>query len=120
MAHPIDVHVGDKLRQRRWMAGITQQQLGDSVGTKFQQIQKYESGANRISASRLWDIANALDVPVSFFFEGLDGQIAETSEATATTLNDKEAISLVRVYSGIPEEQRRKLLDLARLLGDVA
>ena len=77
MTHPVDVHVGQKVRQRRWMVGMTQQQLGDSVGIKFQQIQKFESGTNRISASRMWDIAAALRVPVSFFFEGLEGQVAD-------------------------------------------
>jgi transcriptional regulator with XRE-family HTH domain len=120
MAHPVDVHVGDKLRQRRWMTGLTQQQLGESVGIRFQQIQKYENAANRVSASRLWDIATALDVPISFFFEGIDGQVADTGEARAGVLSDKEAINLVRVYGAIPKEQRRKLLDLARILSDVA
>ncbi|MEO0761638.1 MAG: helix-turn-helix transcriptional regulator, partial [Pseudomonadota bacterium] len=71
MSHPVDVHVGQRVRQRRWMMGMTQQQLAEKVGIKFQQIQKYETGANRISASRLWDVAAALDVQVSFFFEGL-------------------------------------------------
>ena len=71
MAHPVDVHVGKRIRQRRWLTGMTQQQLAQSVGIKFQQIQKYETGANRVSASRLWDIASALDVPVTFFFDGV-------------------------------------------------
>jgi hypothetical protein len=75
---------------------------------------------NRISASRLWDIATALDVPVSFFFEGIDGQVADAGEAKASVLSDKEAINLVRVYRAIPKQQRRKLLDLARILSDVA
>ena len=79
MTHPVDVHVGQKVRQRRWMVGMTQQQLGDSVGIKFQQIQKFESGTNRISASRMWDIAATLRVPVSFFFEGLESQLADTA-----------------------------------------
>ena len=74
MKHPVDVHVGKRVRHRRWMLGVTQQQLAEQVGIKFQQIQKYETGMNRISASRLWDIAEALDAPVSFFFEGIDGQ----------------------------------------------
>lgn len=120
MTHAVDIHVGDKLRQRRWMTGLTQQQLGESVGIRFQQIQKYENGVNRISASRLWDIATALDVPVSFFFEGIDGQVADAGEAKASVLSDKEAINLVRVYRAIPKQQRRKLLDLARILSDVA
>ena len=72
MKHPVDAHVGKRVRHRRWMMGMTQQQLGDLVGIKFQQIQKYETGMNRISASRLWDIAKSLEVPISYFFEGLD------------------------------------------------
>lgn len=68
MAHPVDVNVGKRIRHRRWLVGMTQQQLAEQVGIKFQQIQKYETGANRVSASRLWDISEALDVPVSFFF----------------------------------------------------
>ena len=64
MKHEVDVHVGTRIRHRRWLIGMTQQQLADQVGIKFQQIQKYETGANRVSASRLWDIARALDVPI--------------------------------------------------------
>ena len=74
MTHPVDVHVGKRIRHRRWLVGMTQQQLAEQVGIKFQQIQKYETGANRVSASRLWDIADALEVPVSFFFEGIDAE----------------------------------------------
>ena len=99
---------------------MTQQQLGDKVGIKFQQIQKYETGANRISASRLWDIAAVMEVPVSFFFEGLDGQAPDTGEARGDILTDKEAIELLRAYYGIPENQRRRLFDLARVLGQAA
>ena len=73
MAHPVDVYVGQRVRQRRWMVGMTQQQLGDNVGIKFQQIQKYETGTNQISAKRMWDIAAVMEVPVSFFFEGIGG-----------------------------------------------
>ena len=72
MKHPVDVHVGKRIRHRRWLLDTTQQQLADQVGIKFQQIQKYETGANRVSASRLWDIAAALGVPVSFFFEDME------------------------------------------------
>ncbi len=69
MAHPVDKHVGKRLRQRRWLVGMTQQQLAEHVGIKFQQIQKYETGVNRVSASRLWDIARTLDVSINFFFD---------------------------------------------------
>ncbi|MEO0372604.1 MAG: helix-turn-helix transcriptional regulator [Pseudomonadota bacterium] len=124
MPHPVDVHVGKRIRHRRWLAGMTQQNLAESVGIKFQQIQKYETGANRVSASRLWDIADALDVNVSFFFEGLDqqsdGPADASGSAPADILGDKEALELIRSYYSIPENQRRRLFDLARVLSDVA
>jgi transcriptional regulator with XRE-family HTH domain len=123
MAHPVDVHVGKRIRQRRWLVAMTQQQLAERVGIKFQQIQKYETGANRVSASRLWDIADSLDVPVSFFFEGIEpgGESAEkVDNIPADILGDKEALDLVRSYYAIPENQRRRLFELARVLSDVA
>lgn len=125
MKHPVDVHVGKRIRHRRWLVGMTQQQLAESVGIKFQQIQKYETGMNRVSASRLWDIASSLSVPVSFFFEGLeDASNAVEPEPTADVpldiLKDKEALDLIRSYYAIPETQRRRLFELARVLSDVA
>ncbi len=77
MKHSVDVHVGMRVRQRRSLLGMTQQELGDSAGITSQQIQKYEAGTNRISVSRMWDIAAVMEVPVSFFFEGLDGQASD-------------------------------------------
>ncbi len=119
MKHPVDVHVGQRVRQRRWMLGMTQQQLAERVGIKFQQIQKYETGMNRVSASRLWDIAEALDVAVSYFFEGLDGETAARAlSATPDLTVDREAMELVRSYYAIPEIQRRRLFELARSLSD--
>ena len=112
MKHPVDAHVGKRIRHRRWMVGMTQQQLADRVGIKFQQIQKYETGMNRVSASRLWDIAKAMDVPVAFFFEGLDG----ASPAEFDLISDKEALQLIRAYYSIPEAQRRQIFELARVL----
>ncbi|MFW2588212.1 helix-turn-helix domain-containing protein [Sagittula sp. SSi028] len=123
MAHPVDVHVGKRVRHRRWLVGMTQQQLAEKVGIKFQQIQKYETGANRVSASRLWDIADALEVPVSFFFEGIESdnpEVESTEGVPADILGDKEALDLVRSYYAIPENQRRRLFELARVLSDVA
>lgn len=124
MTHPVDVHVGKRIRHRRWLVGMTQQQLAEQVGIKFQQIQKYETGANRVSASRLWDIADALDVPVSFFFEGLDAEQSADAGAIgampADLMGDKEALDLVRSYYAIPENQRRRLFELARVLSDAA
>ena len=122
MKHPVDVHVGKRVRHRRWMVGMTQQQLAEKVGIKFQQIQKYETGMNRVSASRLWDIATALSVPVSFFFEGLESSAAIEADSTVPgdILADKEALELVRSYYAIPDNQRRRLFELARVLSDVA
>ena len=124
MKHAVDVHVGKRVRHRRWMVAMTQQQLGEIVGIKFQQIQKYETGMNRISASRLWDIANALEVNISFFFEGYEGAVvgdeAKHADPRGDLLADKEALELVRSYYNIPEAQRRRLFDLARVLSDVA
>ncbi len=123
MKHPVDVHVGKRVRHRRWMVGMTQQQLAESVGIKFQQIQKYETGMNRVSASRLWDIAETLSVPVSFFFDGLNAENAGNSgdlTVPGDILADKEALELVRSYYAIPETQRRRLFELARVLSDVA
>lgn len=121
MKHPVDVHVGKRIRHRRWLVGMTQQQLAEKVGIKFQQIQKYETGMNRVSASRLWDIATALSISVSFFFEGLDeaeASVAYESDAPNDILKDKEALELVRSYYAIPETQRRRLFELARVLSD--
>lgn len=123
MKHPVDVYVGKRIRHRRWMTGTTQQQLAEAVGIKFQQIQKYETGMNRVSASRLWDISSVLDVQISYFFEGLDEDGSERKEqagATGDILTDKEALELLRSYYAIPENQRRRLFDLARVLSDAA
>lgn len=124
MAHIVDTHVGKRIRQRRWLIGMTQQKLAELVGIKFQQIQKYETGANRVSASRLWDIAESLGVPVGFFFEGLEPVGSEAAEAgnmvPSDLFADKEAMDLVRSYYAIPEAQRRRLFELARVLSDVA
>ena len=89
------------MRQRRWLLGITQQQVAEQVGIKFQQIQKYETGANRVSSLRLWDISEVMEVPVSFFVEGLveiDGDTARKKNI----LENNEALDLIRCYYAIP------------------
>ena len=123
MVHPVDVHVGKRIRHRRWLAGMTQKQLAKNVGIKFQQIQKYETGANRVSASRLWDISETLEVPVCFFFKGIERE--QTEETTKKALpsdlmGDKEALDLIRSYYSIPKNQRRRLFDLTRELSNVS
>ncbi|MEM9319254.1 MAG: helix-turn-helix transcriptional regulator [Pseudomonadota bacterium] len=121
MKHPVDIHVGKRVRHRRWMVGMTQQQLATKVGIKFQQIQKYETGMNRVSASRLWDIASALEVDIGYFFDGLSEiGLAASGDPNATMIGEKEALDLIRCYYAIPEAQRRRLFDLARVLSDAA
>ncbi len=120
MVHPVDAFVGQKLRNRRWMMGLTQQKLADMVGVRFQQIQKYESGVNRVSASRLWDLSQALDVSVGFFFDGYQGDMpGENPDAAipeAGIMNHKETIDLVRAYYGIDPPARSCLLELMKTL----
>ncbi len=129
MAHPVDLHVGKRLRQRRRLLGLTQQKLAEAVDIRFQQIQKYESGANRISASRLWSLAQALDVPVSFFFEGIEtadetesqglginGHASQPHKAPADAFQSKETIELVRAFYNLNDEPRKRLLDLAKAM----
>ncbi len=120
MGHKVDDHVGQKIRHRRWLMGLTQQQLADAVGIKFQQIQKYETGMNRVSASRLWDIAQTLEVSPGYFFEGF----AEDAEADFggqdDLLSSKETLELLKTYYAIPEAQRKRLFELARALGQAA
>lgn len=101
------------------MIGATQEQVAESLGITFQQVQKYETGMNRVSASRLWEIASVLGVPVSFFFEGLetDGSCKNNiSDLSADTFSDKEALELLRSLYAIPQKQRRPLINLARIL----
>ena len=102
------------------MMGMTQKQLGDEVSIRFQQIQKYETGTNRISASRLWEIAAALEVSIGFFFEGIEGQRVDLGDAPGDILTDKEALDLIRAYYKMPEMQRRRLFDLALVLSKAA
>lgn len=82
MAAEIDLHLGRRLRRRRRLLGLTQQQLAVQVGVRFQQVQKYECGANRISAARLWELAEALATPISYFYDGL-GDSVERPAPTA-------------------------------------
>lgn len=126
MANSIDLHVGKRLRRRRRLLGLTQQQLAQGVGIRFQQIQKYECGANRITASRLFELAEALNVSPSYFYEGLAAserraEIApanENAEIAPDLLHQKETVDLLKAYYRLGERPRRRLLDLAKALQD--
>ena len=113
--HPIDVHVGKRLRVRRTIRGLSQTKLGDSVGLTFQQVQKYESGANRISASHLYEFARLLDVPVGYFFDEVE---AGKDEDVSTK---RETLELVRAYYRIEDDRARKqILNLVKTLASVS
>lgn len=116
----IDVHLGKRLRRRRRLLGLTQQQLAGACGVRFQQIQKYECGANRISASRLWQLSEALEVPVGYFYDGLSNEDRAAHggdpEQGGEMFARKETLDLIRAYYQLGERPRRRLLDLAKSL----
>ena len=115
----VDVHVGQRLRVRRSLMGMSQEKLADSIGLTFQQIQKYERGVNRISAGRLFQFSKILDIPVSYFYDqigGSKGQIAvglsdneqESFGGEDDIMQRKETIDLVRSYYSIDDPSKRK------------
>ena len=117
MAAEIDTHLGRRLRRRRRLLGLTQQQLAVQVGVRFQQIQKYECGANRISAARLWQLAEALESPVSYFYDGLeDPASGDLGQGGGEMFSRKETMDLIQAYYQLDEKPRRRLLDLAKSL----
>ncbi|MDE2485772.1 MAG: helix-turn-helix transcriptional regulator [Alphaproteobacteria bacterium] len=116
MADDIDVHLGRRLRRRRRLLGLTQQELAEACGVRFQQIQKYECAANRMSAARLWQLAQALEAPVSYFFDGFAEAQARGGDEAGEVFARKETRDLVRAYYQLGERPRRRLLDLAKSL----
>lgn len=120
MPHPVDVHVGSRLKLRRMLLGISQEQLGETVGLSFQQIQKYERGSNRISASRLFEFARALKVPVSYFFEGAAAEADELDDEDpiSSFINSPECVHLASAWTDVSKPAvKRQLLQLIRALG---
>jgi transcriptional regulator with XRE-family HTH domain len=126
--HPIDVHVGSRVRLRRTLLGMSQEKLGDAIGLTFQQVQKYERGANRIGASRLYDLSRVLDVPVSFFFD--DAPVGEAEPVSAAggveeepapmeldPMAKRETLELVRAYYRVTDSSvRKRLFELTKSL----
>lgn len=104
MFHPIDLHVGKRIRFKRKMIGLTQSDLGGKVDLTFQQIQKYEKGENRVSASKLYQIAQILDTNVSFFFDGYNETVSEREEIT----DDKQSVDLVKSFKSIKNPKVKK------------
>lgn len=116
--HPVDIHVGSRIRMRRTLLGLSQEKLGDALGLTFQQVQKYERGANRVGSSRLFEISRILDVPVSFFFEDMPGEVSVAATVPAANgaddtpqrdpLAKRETLELVRAYYRISDPRVRK------------
>lgn len=126
---PIDVHVGSRIRLRRTLLGMSQEKLGEALGLTFQQVQKYERGVNRVGASRLFDLARVLDVPIGFFFDDLPGEagsgarrlmngFAEAQDGFQDdTLHRRETLELVRAYYRITDPSvRKRVFDLIRAM----
>ncbi len=128
--NPVDIHVGARVRLRRTLLGMSQEKLGEAIGLTFQQVQKYERGANRIGSSRLYDLSRVLDVPVSFFFDDMPAGVAASSPAQRRGLAEepvsyerdpmakRETLELVRAYYKITDPQlRKRLFEMTKALG---
>jgi transcriptional regulator with XRE-family HTH domain len=132
---PVDVHVGSRIRLRRTLLGMSQERLGEALGLTFQQVQKYERGANRVSASRLFDLSRVLDVPISFFYDDMPQEIGGTGPGPGgrapsgfadaqdafgqdEALHRRETLELVRAYYRIADPAlRRRVFDLIKTMG---
>jgi transcriptional regulator with XRE-family HTH domain len=134
-SHPVDTHVGARMRQRRPLLGMSQTKLGDAVGLTFQQVQKYERGSNRVSSSRLFEFAKVLDVPVAYFFDEMPsnalsgrpmsgrgrkgfGEAGTPFEQDKDPLIKRETLELVRAYYKIREARvRKRIFELVKAVG---
>ena len=131
--NPVDVHVGRRVRLRRTLLGMSQEKLGEAIGLTFQQVQKYERGANRIGSSRLFDLSQVLDVPVGYFFEDMSEEVAASSPARQRggwsdkeqrnfeqgrdSMAKRETLELVRAYYKITDEAvRSRLFEFTKAL----
>jgi len=125
-SHPVDVHVGKRLRQHRMLLGLSLHTLAENIGVKYQQVQRYETGVNRISASRLFELARVLDVPVGYFFQGLTGEDSRASESGSEPgknhtlqkfLKSRQYFELNRNFLQIRDAAlRRSIINLVRSL----
>lgn len=127
--HPIDVHVGSRVRLRRTMLGMSQDKLGDALGLTFQQVQKYEKGVNRIGASRMFDLSRILNVPIQFFYDDFDAMTGTSygfaehgvgdPSAITELLNTPEGVQLCKYFSEISDPKiRKRVLELVKTLAD--
>lgn len=125
--NPVDLHVGARIRMRRRLQGVSQEKLAEALGLTFQQVQKYERGANRVSASKLYEIAAMLKAPIGYFFDGLADPAADIGEDELQPSDERlvhaflmtsEGLELARCFTQVPRGRvRRRLLELIRALG---
>jgi transcriptional regulator with XRE-family HTH domain len=129
MLHPVDIHVGKRLRQRRTILGLSQEAIGNAIGVTFQQVQKYERGVNRMGSSRLFEFSKILTIPVSYFFEGLEkdatpsalanGVAEETPVFEHEKFSSRETLEMMRAYYRITDPQvRKRIFDLIKAVAD--
>jgi len=125
---PLDVHVGSRIRLRRQLLGLSQERLGDALGLTFQQVQKYERGANRVSASRLFDMAHILLTPISYFFDEMPadltlpaGEAGQPDSSTKSVMGNRMTLDLIRDFYRLSSaQQQRCVLDLVRAMADAS
>ena len=113
--HPVDVHVGIRLRTQRVLCGLSQAKLAKQLGITFQQLQKYENGSVRVSASRLWLASKVLEVPVSYFFK----RLSENAGPAADFLSTRTCLELIRNYDACPEDIRKQIFQSDKALSDI-
>jgi transcriptional regulator with XRE-family HTH domain len=125
--NPVDIHVGGRVRLRRTLMGLSQERLAEALGLTFQQVQKYERGANRVGASRLHQLARILEVPVSYFFEEMTaprpgaaaGPAEEQAPLDGDPMTRRETLELVRAYYRIPDEKvRKRIFDMIKAIAN--
>ena len=129
-SHPVDVHVGKRLRLKRTIMGLSQESIGKAIGVTFQQIQKYERGINRMGASRLYDFAKALNVPVSYFFDGYGDELTADSAVYGMTegeapafehenVSSRETMDIMRAYYKIKNPSvRKRIIELIKAVSE--
>ncbi len=122
--NPVDLHVGARVRMRRKLLGVSQEKLADALGLTFQQVQKYERGANRISASKLFEIGRFLQAPPAYFFEGLADGASDSADETPAEqsmhefLMTSEGVELASLLPRLAGKYRRRVLELVRTLAE--
>jgi transcriptional regulator with XRE-family HTH domain len=129
MPHPVDIHVGKRLRLRRTILGLSQEAIGNAIGVTFQQVQKYERGVNRMGSSRLFEFSKILSVPVSYFFEDMDKSVSSPTSPSGVAeeapafehekISTRETLEMMRAYYRISDlSVRKRVFELIKSIAD--